>query len=170
MPRTEFSLRIVRSDGQEFLLGDGSYWVLSMNDMDDWISLDHEVSTFSNVLTDGSTLISKRIGEKDRTLRAVYWGSDRQGARAQAIAFFNPKMKYEAHITYMGKKRWVEGEQIGFDCQISDDRTPTQITWTLLCLDPYFRSESHNENAFGASEPMLGFPYVSIAEVIPTQE
>ena len=167
MARTEFSLRIVRSDGQEFLLGDGSFWVLSMNDMSDWIALDYSIETFDNVLTDGSTLVSKRVNERDRTLRAVYWGRDRTGARAQAIAFFNPKYTYEAHIMYMGRKRWVEGEQYAFDCPISDDRTPTQITWTLLCLDPYFRSESHNEQAFGDSEPRFGFPYVSIAREKP---
>lgn len=161
MARTEFSLRIVRSDGQEFRLGDGSFWVLSMNDMSDWINLDYQLETSANVLTDGSAFVSKRVGEKDRTLRAVYWGRDRAGARAQAISFFNPKYTYQAHMTYMGRTRWIEGEQYAFDCPISDDRTPTQITWTILCLDPYFRDESNNDFPFGSALPMFGFPYVS---------
>lgn len=156
-----FTLRMVRSDGAELVLGDGSEWVLSMNDMGDWIPMDIRVDTSANVLTDGSTLVSKRVGEKDRTCRAVYWGTDRQSARANAIAFFNPKHSFEAHLTYFGRTRWCEGELIAFDCPISDERTPTQVTFTMLCTDPYLRSESHNEAAFGDAHPMFGWPFVS---------
>ena len=169
--RYPFTLRIVRSDGAEFVLGDSSEWVLSMNDMGDWIPMDISVSTSANVLTDGSTLVSKRVEEKDRTCRAVYWGTDRQSARANAITFFNPKHSFEAHLTYFGRTRWCEGELIAFDCPISDERTPTQITFTILCPDPYMRSEDGNFNSLTDAKPMFGFPFVShVKETLPKGE
>ena len=141
--------------------GDGTYWVLSMNGMADWIELDHDVSTEAATITDGSYVIGKRIAEKDRTLKAVYWGRDRKGVRDEVISFFNPKFSFKAYVTYFGRTRWCEGEQIGFDCPIVDHRTPPSITWTLLCPDPYLRSEYGNENSLTDSAPMFGFPFVS---------
>ena len=154
-------MRIVRSDGAELELGDGTEWVLSMNGMDDWLDLDYSVVTSANVLTDGSALISKRVAEKDRTISATYWGRDRTGERDRVIPFFNPKYSFEAHVTYFDRTRWCEGEQIGFDMPIVDERTPPTLTWTLLCLDPYLKSEDGNENSLTDAAPMFGFPYVS---------
>lgn len=159
--REPFFLHIVRSDGQTLDVGDGTEWVLSMNDMSDWVPLDYGVETSANVLTDGSTLVSKRVNEKDRTIRCVYWGRDRKGVRDRVISFFNPKYSFEAHLTYMGRTRWCEGEQIGFEMGITDERTPPSFTWTLLCLDPYMRSEDGNQNSMTDAAPMFGFPYVS---------
>ena len=141
--------------------GDGTEWVLSMNGMDEWIALDYVVNTSDNVLSDGSYIVGKHVGEKDRTMSAVYWGTDRLAARNDAITFFNPKFSFKAYVTYFGRTRWCEGEQYAFDCPITDHRTPTQITWTILCPDPYLRSEYGNEDSLSDSRPMFGFPFVS---------
>lgn len=162
--KNPFFLHIVRSDGQTFDVGDGTEWVLSMNDMSDWVLLDYGVETSANVLTDGSTLVSKRVNEKDRTIRCVYWGRDRKGVRDRVISFFNPKYSFEAHLTYFGRTRWCEGEQIGFEMGITDERTPPSFTWTLLCLDPYMRSEDSNDYSLQDASPMFGFPFVSHAK------
>lgn len=154
-------MRIVRSDGAELELGDGTEWVLSMNGMDDWLDLDYNVQTSANVLTDGSTMVSKRVEEKDRTVSATYWGRDRTGVRDRVISFFNPKYYFQAHLTYFDRTRWCEGEQIGFDMPIVDERTPPALTWTVLCPDPYMRSEDGNDVPMTGSSPMFGFPYVS---------
>lgn len=159
--REPFFLHIVRSDGQTLDVGDGTEWVLSMNDMSDWVPLDYGVETSANVLTDGSTLVSKRVNEKDRTIRCVYWGRDRKGVRDRVISFFNPKYSFEAHLTYFGRTRWCGGEQIGFEMGITDERTPPSFTWTLLCLDPYMRGEDGNDYSLTSSDPMFGFPFVS---------
>lgn len=159
--RSPFSMRVVRSDGQEMSFGDGTQWVLSINGMEDWIALDYDVTTSENVLSDGSYVVGKRVQEKDRTMSAVYWGIDRLSARNSAISFFNPKFSFEAYVTYFGRTRWCEGEQIGFDCPMVTENTPTQITWTLLCPDPYLRSEYGNENYLTDANPMFGFPFVS---------
>ena len=161
-------MRVVRSDGQEMSFGDGTQWVLSINGMEDWIALDYDVTTSENVLSDGSCVVGKRVQEKDRTMEAVYWGRDRKGVRNEVIPFFNPKFSFKAYVTYFGRTRWCEGEQIGFDCPMVMENTPPKITWTLLCPDPYLRSEYGNENSLTDSAPMFGFPFVShIRELLP---
>lgn len=159
-----FHMRIVRSDGAVFELGDGTQWVLSMNGMKDWIALDYDVNTSPNVLTDGSSFISSRVKEKDRTLEAVFWGQDRFAARDKAISFFNSRFTFEAHLSYFGRTRWCEGRQIAFDCKISTESTPTSIKWTLLCLTPFLQSEDRNDFSFNDALPMFGFPFVSHVE------
>lgn len=161
-------MHIVRSDGRELDLGDGTEWVLVMNEMSDWLDLDYTVNTSDNVLTDGSTFLAKRVEEKDRTVVATYWGRDRAGIRDVIIPFFNPKHSYEVHLTYMGRTRWCAGEQIGFDLPMVDWRTPPTLTWTVLCTDPYLRSEDGNESSLTDAAPMFGFPYVShVKQVLP---
>ena len=161
MAHDAFKMHIVRSDGRTLDLGDGTYWVLAMNKMDDWLDLDYTVNTSANVLTDGSSFLAERVEEKDRTISATYWGKDRKGVRDVIVPFFNPRYTYEAHLTYFGRTRWVEGRQIGFDMPITDARTPPTLTWTLLCMDPFLRSEDHNESSLTDASPMFGFPYVS---------
>lgn len=161
MAHDAFKIHIVRSDGRTLDLGDGTYWVLAMNRMDDWLDLDYTVNTSANVLTDGSSFLTERVEEKDRTISATYWGKDRKGVRDLIIPFFNPRYTYEAHLTYFGRTRWAEGRQIGFDMPITDERTPPTLTWTLLCMDPFLRSEDHNESSLTDAAPMFGFPYVS---------
>lgn len=158
--KNPFFLHIVRSDGQTLDVGDGTEWVLSMNDMSDWVPLDYGVETSANVLTDGSTLVSKRVNEKDRTIRCVYWGRDRKGVRDRVISFFNPKYSFEAHLTYFGRTRWCEGEQIGFEMGITDERTPPSFTWTLLCLDPYMRGEDIHDETMQDASGMFTFPFI----------
>lgn len=166
--RSPFFMRVVRSDGQEMSFGDGTQWVLSINGMEDWIALDYDVTTSENVLSDGSSVVGKRVQEKDRTMEAVYWGRDRKGVRDEVIPFFNPKFSFKAYVTYFGRTRWCEGEQIGFDCPMVMENTPPKIMWTLLCPDPYLRSEYGNENSLTDSAPMFGFPFVShIREPLP---
>lgn len=161
MAHGAFKLHIVRSDGRTLDLGDGTYWVLAMNKMDDWLGLDYTVSTSANVLTDGSTLVDKRVEEKDRTISATYWGKDRKGVRDQVIAFFNPRYSFEAHLTYFGRTRWCEGEQIGFDLPIVDERTPPTLTWTILCLDPYLRGEDIHDETTRDARGLFTFPFRS---------
>ena len=171
MAHDAFKMHIVRSDGRTLDLGDGTYWVLAMNKMDDWLDLDYTVNTSPNVLTDGSSFLAERVEEKDRTISATYWGKDRKGVRDVIVPFFNPRYTYEAHLTYFGRTRWVGGRQIGFDMPITDERTPPTLTWTLLCMDPFLRSEDHNESSLTDAAPMFGFPFVShVRQELPNGE
>lgn len=157
----EVSLRIVRSDGLEFYVGRRSNWLMKNDAIADWNNQALSVNTAPNVLTDGSRLVSKRVDEKDRTFTAVYMGENQAIARSTAMSFFNPKHKFRVYITYHGKTRWCEGEQIGFQCSTENIYQPPTITWTLLCLDPYMRDVDRNDKQFGDAISGFGFPFVS---------
>lgn len=158
-------MRIVRSDGAE-LCATGNFstngWTVAWQGMQDFLSLPLSISTSANVLTDGSTLVSKRVDECERTASIVYVGPrGRREVRDEALAFFNPKHSFEVHVTHLGRTRWCEGELAEVSCPIREDRRPCELTFTLLCLDPYLRSEDGNENSLTDAAPMFGFPYVS---------
>ena len=153
-------VRLVRSDGEELVMGDGLPWVIEFDGLDGFARLDLSVSTSQNVLTDGSSLVSKRVNETDREVKATYIGSDRPGARARAVAFFNPRFSFAMHATVGNRTRWCEGELSGFDCPARSPRLPVALTFTLTCLDPFWRSENGHTESFTDSRPMFGFPYV----------
>ena len=159
--RQPVEARIVRSDGAEFVLGPSSGWRVIGESLENWANLAYSVTTSPNVLTDGSSVVGKRVEETDRSLSGVYVGDDLESARAECIAFFNPKFSFECHLTYQGRTRWAAGEQIGFNCELSAQYAAVTFDWTILCTDPFLRSESGNESYLTDAAPMLGWPFVS---------
>ena len=167
-------LRIVRSDGAEMwcsMMSDRG-WKVTQDGLDDFVDLDLQVETSPNVLTDGSTLVSKRVGEVERTCEIFYAGDgDPSAVRTKVLAFFNPKYSFEAHVTLMGVTRWCEGELSGVKCVPKPANHPCELTFSLLCLDPYMRGEDGNQNSLTDAAPMFGFPYVShVREILPMGE
>lgn len=156
-------MRIVRSDGAElFVTGNFSTngWTVAWQGMQDFLSLPLSISTSANVLTDGSTLVSKRVDECERTASIVYVGTrPRAEVRDQALSFFNPKFSFEVHVTHLGRTRWCEGELAEVSCPIREDRRPCEVTFTLLCLDPYMRGEDVHDETMQDASPMFTFPF-----------
>ena len=156
-------MRIVRSDGAE-LYATGNFstngWTVAWQGLQDFLSLPLSISTSANVLTDGSTLVSKRVDECERTASIVYVGPrGRREVRDEALAFFNPKHSFEVHVTHMGVTRWCEGELAEVSCPIREDRRPCELTFTLLCLDPYMRGEDIHDETMTDARPMFTFPF-----------
>lgn len=142
--------------------GCGSSWSILSDGISDFNSNSADVTTTEKVLTDGSNLIGKRIPEKDRTIQAVYNGKDPDSARAMMISFLNPKHSFKATVSYRGRKRWFEGELIEYDVAVGNAYSKPSVTFTILCLDPYFRDVDGNDRSLTDAEPMFGFPFVSI--------
>lgn len=161
-------MRIVRSDGAElFVTGNFSTngWTVAWQGMQDFLSLPLSISTSANVLTDGSTLVSKRVDECERTASIVYVGTrPRAEVRDQALSFFNPKFSFEVHVTHLGRTRWCEGELAEVSCPIREDRRPCEVTFTLLCLDPYMRGEDIHDETMTDARPMFTFPFRCFAK------
>lgn len=164
MEQRDVIFDIERSDGRRFVLGTGTDWRIPNDAVEDWNSLEYSVATTPNVLTDGSRIVSERVSEKDRTLSAVYTGPDDMAQRAAAIAFFNPKHRFRVHVTYHGRTRWCEGAQYAFKPSTFNAYREPEITWTILCADPYMRDENGHDQAFGDEVPMFGFPYVDVMD------
>ena len=158
------SMRVVRSDGQEMTF-EGNWrggWAIAQDGLDDFLDLALTVTTSANVLTDGSSLIAKRVEECERTASVIYAGQgDPQAVRNQALSFFNPKFSFEVHVTHLGRTRWCEGQLTAVEVPLKKQGWPCQASFTILCPDPYMRSTSHNEAAFGDARPMFGWPFVS---------
>lgn len=156
-------LRVVRSDGQEmsFSTGGGAGWRIAYEGMQDWLELPIEITTSPNVLSDGSSVVGKRVSECERTASCFYSGGDLAGERLKVLSFFNPKRTYAAHVTYYGTTRWAPGELSAVECAITREGRALELVFTLLCPDPYMRSESGNESYLTDAAPMLGWPFVS---------
>lgn len=157
-------IRIVRSDGEELWVtaGPEDGWHIEAEGLSEFLDLPIELSTSANVLSDGSTLISSRVAEAERTATIVYAGPrDPAQVRDEALSFFTPTHNFEVHVTHLGRTRWCEGRLSARKCVIQPSRCPCRVTFTILCLDPYMRSEDGNENSLTDAEPMFGFPYVS---------
>lgn len=167
-------LKIVRSDGAVFggfddslhgsrgwNIGCGKEWSLPSDAFGNFANLAHNVQTSANVLRDGSSLISRRIEETDRTIKLVYGGANPDAARSYALSFFNPRYGFELHAKYRGNARWCAGVQAGFESPADNVHKAPELTWTLLCLNPFWRSENGHSEYFTDARPRFGFPYVS---------
>lgn len=161
------SMRLVRSDGAEMVLGSTPPgWTVEPSKMENWDEFEQDISTSEKVLTDGSNLIGKRLGQIDRTASAAYLSNEKSllEARTEASVFFNPKYTFRAYLTCNGRTRWCEGELEAFKADVVKGRAVVEITFTLLCLDPYFKGTDSNDRSFTDAVPMFGFPFVSITE------
>ena len=155
-------IRIVRSDGEELWVtaGPENGWHIEAGGLSEFIDLPIELSTSANVLSDGSTLVSKRVGEVERQASFVWYGpGNARSVRDTALSFFNPKHSYECHVTHIGVTRWCEGELAAVKCELLPERYPCRVTFTLLCLDPYMRGEDVHDDTMTDASPFFTFPF-----------
>lgn len=152
--------RIVRSDGQELTLGDGD-WRIPNGGLQNWSNLPYSVYSAEIPSADGAIVTSKRVSSVDRTITAICNSKNAEALRARAVEFFNPKYSYEVHLTYMGRTRWCAGEQIGFKASQGNIYKKPEITWTILCPNPYLQSESNFGKDIAEIVPMFAFPWYS---------
>lgn len=158
------TMRIVRSDGRVLNIGSGAGWRLKRGSYKDWSDQSISVNTSPNVLTHGSSHVSTRLNEKDRAASAFFVGSDILAARDEATSFFNSDFTFKVYFTHLGRTRWSEGRLAGLSCPPVKDFEGLVMTFTIRCLDPFFRDPDGNESAFGDSVPMLGWPYAAYAD------
>lgn len=156
----DVTARIVRSDGEEFIIGDGDWRILNEG-LENWANLPYNVYSSEIPSADGAIVTSKRVSAVDRTIIAECKGDNPDELRANAIRFFNPKYSYDVHLTYRGRTRWCKGEQIGFMASEGNMYRRPQLTWTILCPNPYLLSESDFGEDIAEVVPMFAFPWYS---------
>ena len=95
-------IRIVRSDNKSFLLGTGTWRILS-NGLKGIDFPNFSVYSDKNGVGDGALLSGKRIDDRDVqiTCKSVD-PSANQPIREATMAFFNPKFTFKLFITYQG--------------------------------------------------------------------
>lgn len=154
-------IRIVRSDGQEFVVGDNE-WRVPNDGLENWANLPYTVNATEIPNADGAIVTAKRVSSVDRTVTAVaHRSKDGSDERARAIRFFNPKYTYKVYMTYRGRTRWCEGEQIGFAASEGNVYKDPSFTWTILCANPFMQSVEDFGKDIAEVVPAFGFPWVS---------
>lgn len=159
--RQKVTLRIIRSDGAVMTLGDGPWRIVS-DGLENWSSVPHSVTSDELPTHDGGLVTSRRVSMADRTVTAVADDPKRNAElRAAAIRFFSPKHDYEAHLTYMGRTRWCRGVQYGFKVSEGNVFQPAELSWTILCPNPFLLSENDFGKDIAEVAPRFGFPFMS---------
>lgn len=159
---SEVKARIVRSDGQEMTLGNND-WRIPNDGLENWANLPYSVSSVEIPSYDGALITDKRVSSVDRTITAQSRNvGENPNLRAQAIWFFNPKYSFEVYLTYMGRTRWCSGEQIGFKASEGNVYKPIEITWTILCPNPYLQSVEDFGKDIAEIKGKFGFPFRSL--------
>lgn len=162
--------RIVRSDGKELTLGDGD-WRIPNDGLIGWGSLDFSVSSSEIPSYDGALVTSERVPSRDRTIKAQAPKiEDISALRERVIRFFNPKFTYDVYVTYLGRTRWAHGNQLAFKVSEGNIYKPAELTWTILCANPYLQSVEDFGKDIAEVVGKFGFPWHSLLPDSPGTE
>lgn len=129
------ALTVVRSDGaqMDFTTGGGEGWRIAYEGLKDWLDLPIQITTSPNVLTNGSSVVGKRIDECERTAVCIYGSQGSlKAARNEALTFFNPTFTFSAYVTYYGVTRWAPGELSAVSCEITREGRALELTFFAL--------------------------------------
>lgn len=153
-------IRIIRSDGKNFILGTGAWRILS----DGLKGIDFpnfSVYSDKNGVGDGALLSGKRIDDRDVQVKCKSTDpSANAGIREATISFFNPKYSFRVYITYQGVTKWIEGELQGFSCPSENIHRPMTLTVKFYCKDPMLKSVDDFGKDIASVNAGFGFPYV----------
>lgn len=153
-------IRIIRSDGRSFILGTGSWRILS----DGLQGIDFpnfSVYPEKNGAGDGSLLSGKRIDDRDIQVKCKSIDPKVNAAvREATISFFNPKYSFQLYITYQGVTKWIGGELQGFSCPSENIHRPMTLTVRFYCKDAMLKSVDDFGKDIASISAGFGFPYI----------
>lgn len=159
------NIKCVRSDNKVFVIGTGSWRILS----DGLTGVDYpNVSVFhdKNGVGDGALDSGKRVDDRDIQVKAKTTNpANNEAVRKIAIAFFNPKYSYKLYITYMGLTRWIEGEIQGFNCPSGNVFRPITMTIKFYCKDGFMKSVDDFGQNIASIKAAFAFPYIQTAKI-----
>lgn len=150
-------MRFLRDDGLEFILGNEDWGILSLEGAD---SLETEIYTESNAMGEGEFITGEQVKSREIIFVAdTKRLSELSVKRQSAMAFFNRKRSFKVYLSYRGVTRWIEGRLAGFKCPTNNVFEAVEITGTLLCPEPYWKSVDEFGKDIANIIPAFGFPY-----------
>lgn len=162
-------IRLVRDDGEEFVIGTGGDWRIPSNGLSGFGSLDNNIILSSNAFGDGSQCSGERVDSKDRTVKAkVRDVRMNAGLRRKAISFLKFKHTYKVYVTYMGLTRWFDARISRKQLSEGNIYKPVELQFTMLSENPYYKSYDNFGKDIAQIIPMTGFPYMCTAQGKPT--
>ena len=162
-------IKFIRSDQKTFVLGTGSWRILSKG-LQGIDFPNFSVYSDKNGVGDGALLSGKRIDDRDIQIKCRSVDpKNNQVIRETTLAFFSPKYSYKIYITYQGITKWIEGELQGFSCPSENIYRPMELTVKFYCKDPLLKSVDDFGKDIASIKGGFGFPYIECtqAKVIP---
>lgn len=154
------SVRIVRDDNKEFLI-DGTDWRIPSDGLEGFGKFENSIVTEDYAVGDGGFVAARRLGVKDRTIKAksrIVQLNDI--LRRTATSFFKPSKTYKVYVTYMGETRWCEGVIQAFSIPAENIHRKMTMMVTFLSPDPYLKSADDFGKNIAEVVGMCGFPYL----------
>ena len=159
---TSVKIKFIKvKDSSEFVI-DGTDWgLLSKGSLSGFGEFENDITTVDNAIGDGGIIASDRIAQKDRTVSAVSMHNTMNDVlRHKAMIFFSGKNLYKVYISYLGITRWFTGKMYKFELSTGNTRRRMELTVTLLCPDPYFKSYDNFGKNIASASGMVAFPYL----------
>lgn len=146
---TNVYLRIVRSDGKEFiadgkLSGDADWGITKLDGIG---TITPENFTEDKAVGDGEIVNGKRF--KGRTISFSFLAKNifmNKVLRRAAVSFFNSKYDFAVYVTYQGVTRWIDGVLDAIEIPSDSLRVQQSVSGEFRCPDPLFKSV----DSFGA--------------------
>lgn len=153
-------IELYREDNEKFIVDDKLWRVTDLEGFD-FVNI--EIGSTSKTYGDGAFVTSKRIGNKDRSVKIRL--TDRkmnENQRNIVRSFFRPKSKYKLFLTYQNVTKWCEGELYAMSMPTGNIYNNLEVNFTLLCSEPYLLSVDNHAKNIGEIIPRFGFPFVSL--------
>lgn len=152
-------VKFIRDDNAEFVI-DNSLWKIPSDGLTGFDFTGIAITTENNAISDGSYLTSKRIPEKDRTIKAILQNKSMNKTMRQIVrGFFNMKHTFSVYITYQGITRWCKGELYSVSLPTDNIYNRLKLDVTILSPMPFMLSEDNYAQNIALIEPLFEFPY-----------
>jgi phage-related protein len=161
-------IKIVRDDKKIMRLGgsikdDAAWGITTVSGLG---MAEAEISTATPATGDGVEVVSERIPQRTIEISAsIKNRKQNTTARANAVAFFNPKHSFTLYVTHGGVSRWIVAkvEKFQIESRTADEHTGISVAFT--CPDPFFNSVDNFGKDIAAVTAGFGFPYISRIDV-----
>ena len=137
------TVKFIRSDGKEFFI-DNLTWKVTSDGLDGFDTVDNIITNEDKAIGDGSDFIAERIGNKDRTIKAVLVNRKLNNTMRELVrSFFVPKYQFECHVSYNGINKWCRGRLYSSPMPVKNIYDYLELEVTLLCDNPFLFSEDN---------------------------
>ena len=134
------TVKFIRDDGKEFLI-DNVTWKIPSDGLVGFDSVPHEIKTQANAQMDGSKTQSKRVAEKDRTVKAVLVNRNLNSTMREIVQrFFGVKRDFKVFVNYNGNEKYCEGSLYAFSMPTENIYGFITMEVTILSPQPYLLS------------------------------
>lgn len=152
------------SDNQQFVIdGGNSKWKATKIEGIDALTLN--VYTETPAIGTGEIVTGKYTGRRDISVTAHISYPFSSPVRSEVMDFFDPDDTYTMEIEYDNKDLFIDCELLAYKLPTGNNRRPLDLTFTMLCPDPYFYSGIREVSTSGRFRVNGQFPVIPIISI-----